>query len=55
MIGLEMNAAAVMKNLKSLEERDHHPKSPIVPAKYAEKPGKSMNPKCSPRRIQQPR
>ncbi|XP_062166776.1 protein EARLY RESPONSIVE TO DEHYDRATION 15-like [Alnus glutinosa] len=53
--GLEMNAAAVMKNLKSLEERDHHPKSPIVPAKYAEKPGKSMNPKCSPRRIQQPR
>jgi len=52
--GLEVNAAAVMKNLKSLEERDH-PKSPVVPAKYAEKPGKNMNPKCSPRRIQQPR
>ncbi|KAE8098700.1 hypothetical protein FH972_016744 [Carpinus fangiana] len=52
--GVEMNAAAVMKNLKSLEERDP-PKSPVIPAKYAEKPGKSMNPKCSPRRIQQPR
>ncbi|KAB2631198.1 protein EARLY RESPONSIVE TO DEHYDRATION 15-like [Pyrus ussuriensis x Pyrus communis] len=50
--GLEKSAAA-LKNLKSLEDR--HPKSPVEPRKYAEKPAKHVSPKCSPRFIQQPR
>lgn len=54
MIGFGVNAAeAVMKNLKSLEERS--PKAPVQPAKYAEKATKGLSAKCSPRRIQQPR
>ncbi|XP_041028647.1 protein EARLY RESPONSIVE TO DEHYDRATION 15-like [Juglans microcarpa x Juglans regia] len=52
--GLEMNAETLVKNLKTLDERG--PKSPVQPAKkYNEKPAKYVNPKCSPRRIQQPR
>ncbi|KAM4080023.1 hypothetical protein ACJW30_09G160800 [Castanea mollissima] len=52
--GFGVNAAeAVMKNLKSLEERS--PKAPVQPAKYAEKATKGLSAKCSPRRIQQPR
>ncbi|KAM0978464.1 hypothetical protein ACFX13_014696 [Malus domestica] len=45
--------AAVLKNLKSLEDR--RPKSPVEPRRYAEKPAKHVSPKCSPRFIQQPR
>ena len=50
--GLAMDAEAMLQNMIFLEER-----SPRVhePAKYAEKAAKSINPKCSPRRIQQPR
>jgi len=51
--GLGVNSEAVMKNLTSFEERG--PKAPGQPAKYADKPVKGLSPKCSPRRIQQPR
>lgn len=45
------DADALMKNM-SLSKS---PKSSMEPAKYVEKPAKYLNPKCSPRRIQQPR
>ncbi|PON64560.1 Ataxin-2, C-terminal [Trema orientale] len=50
--GLAMDAQALIQNMKYSEERS--PKFQ-QPAKYAEKAAKSMNPKYSPRRIQQPR
>ncbi|KAL6997578.1 hypothetical protein U1Q18_007705 [Sarracenia purpurea var. burkii] len=53
--GLAMDADATMKRLslsKSLNERSH---KSLEQAKYWEKPAKCVNPKCSPRRIQQPR
>ncbi|KAF5470099.1 hypothetical protein F2P56_010642 [Juglans regia] len=52
--GFGMNAEALVKSLKSLDER-RGPKSPVQRSKYSEKPAKYVNPKCSPRRIQQPR
>ncbi|RWR79854.1 protein EARLY RESPONSIVE TO DEHYDRATION 15 isoform X1 [Cinnamomum micranthum f. kanehirae] len=52
--GLEIDTEALVKNL-SLKSPKGGVRSPAEPAKYREKPGQSMSPKCSPRRIQQPR
>ncbi|KAH7528039.1 hypothetical protein FEM48_Zijuj05G0029500 [Ziziphus jujuba var. spinosa] len=54
--GLEMDARTILKDLtvtKSPKERG--PRSPRGPAKYREKAVQYVSPKCSPRRIQQPR
>ncbi|GMN55467.1 hypothetical protein TIFTF001_024587 [Ficus carica] len=51
--GMAMEAEALIQNMKFFEERS--PKFRVEPAKYAEKAGKGTGPKCSPRRIQQPR
>lgn len=45
------DADALMKNMSVLRS----PKSSMESAKYVEKPAKYVNPKYSPRRIQQPR
>ncbi|XAR68458.1 hypothetical protein NMG60_11003572 [Bertholletia excelsa] len=53
--GFASDAEAMMRSLslpKSLKEKS--PKSP-TPAKYWDKPAKHVSPKCSTRRIQQPR
>ncbi|XP_021282132.1 protein EARLY RESPONSIVE TO DEHYDRATION 15 [Herrania umbratica] len=50
--GFEKDTETLMKNLSLLQSS---PRSSSVPAKYAEKPAKSVNPKYSPRCIQQPR
>eukprot|EP00268_Persea_americana_P043474 TRINITY_DN436_c0_g1_i1.p1 TRINITY_DN436_c0_g1~~TRINITY_DN436_c0_g1_i1.p1 ORF type:complete len:162 (-),score=35.03 TRINITY_DN436_c0_g1_i1:233-718(-) len=52
--GYEIDTEALVKNL-SLKSPKGGVRSPAEPAKYREKPGQSMSPKCSPRRIQQPR
>ncbi|XWS65377.1 hypothetical protein CRYUN_Cryun05aG0107500 [Craigia yunnanensis] len=50
--GFEKDAETLMKNLSLLQSS---PRSSAEPAKYAEKPAKNVNPKSSPRCIQQPR
>ena len=51
--GKNNDSEALVKNVKYLDERGA--KFQVEPAKYAEKPAKCMSPKCSLRRIQQPR
>lgn len=54
--GVEMDAKSLLKNLSvSRLPKERGPKSPVRPAKYLQKPAKYVNPKCSPRWIQQPR
>ncbi|KAF8395754.1 hypothetical protein HHK36_019705 [Tetracentron sinense] len=52
--GLETDAEILMKNLSLLKSsKENGPKS--EPAKYCEKPAQCISPKCSTRRIHQPR
>ncbi|KAA8518073.1 hypothetical protein F0562_015547 [Nyssa sinensis] len=54
--GLAMDAEALIKSLSlSKSSKERGPKSPVESAKYWEKPAKCVSPKCSHRRIQQPR
>ncbi|XP_022747576.1 protein EARLY RESPONSIVE TO DEHYDRATION 15-like [Durio zibethinus] len=50
--GFQRDAETLMKNLSLLQSS---PRSSAEPAKYAEKPAKNVQPKSSPRCIQQPR
>lgn len=49
----EYDAGALVKNLNYTKGKV--PKFAAEPAKHVEKPSKYISPKCSPRRIQQPR
>ncbi|PIA48269.1 hypothetical protein AQUCO_01400689v1 [Aquilegia coerulea] len=52
--GVDTDMEALLKNqLKSPKERGS--KSPMLSPKFLEKPAKCVSPKCSPRRIHQPR
>ncbi|XP_057461987.1 protein EARLY RESPONSIVE TO DEHYDRATION 15-like [Actinidia eriantha] len=53
--GLGIDAEAMMKRLSLSNSFKEKSSNSLEPAKYWEKPLKSVNPKCSPRRIQQPR
>jgi len=54
--GMKIDAEGLMKTLSlSKSGKERSPKPLIEPAKHWEKAAKCMSPKCSPRRIQQPR
>ncbi|XP_059646239.1 protein EARLY RESPONSIVE TO DEHYDRATION 15-like [Cornus florida] len=54
--GLNIDAEGLMKTLSlSKSGKERVPRSLVAPAKHWEKAAKCMSPKCSPRRIQQPR